>query len=168
MDPGGAITLSLTHSDTHACGRTRAYTHTYTHHISAWRDRWSERCLLYRLEFYELWLWLSDTLTDCCTVIVHACVWDPHRRCLGCTHCANTVAGTEGAHKVAAAQQHCREDSLRAVELIPDGLADSGHVRIQHHREQAGDVNRHTRHRARALPVVGWQRSVKLWIKPKR
>lgn len=80
----------------------------------------------------------------------------------GRTHRANAVAGTQGAHEVAAAQQHRREDSWRAVELIPDGLADSGHVRVQHHREQAGDVHRHARHRARALPGVGRQRSVKL------
>lgn len=78
------------------------------------------------------------------------------------THRADAVAGTQGAHEVAAAQQHCGEDGWRAVELVPDGLADGGHERVQHHREQAGHVHGHTRHRARALPGVGPQRSVKM------
>lgn len=87
--------------------------------------------------------------SDCIT-------WDPTPAVFGeRTHRANTVAGTQGAHEVAAAHQHGGEDIWRAVELIPDGLADDGHVRTQHHRQQAGDVHRHARHRARALPVVG-------------
>lgn len=109
-------------------------------------------------------IWHTDGLLPS-----YCITWDPHTGGVwGRTYCANTVASTQGAHKAASAQQHRREDSLRAVELIPDGLADSGHVRMQHHREQAGDINRHTRHRGRALPVVGRHRSIKLWIELQR
>lgn len=94
------------------------------------------------------------------------CHRDPHTHThtggvRGHTHRANAVAGAQGAHKVATASQHCTDDRLGAVELIPDGLAGHGHVRIQHHRQQAGDVNRHPGHCACTLPVVGRQRSVR-------
>lgn len=69
------------------------------------------------------------------------------------THGADAVAGAQGAREGAAALQRRADDRLGRVELVPDGLADRGHVREEHDREQAGDVHRHARHRAGALPA---------------
>lgn len=69
------------------------------------------------------------------------------------THGADAVACAQGAREGAAALQ-CRADNRRRrVELVPDGLADRRHVREEHDREKAGDVHRHARHRASALPA---------------
>lgn len=70
----------------------------------------------------------------------------------GRTHSADAVAGTQAADKGASALQHGIDAGLRGIELIPDGLAHSRHVRQQHHRQQAGDVHWHTGDRARTLP----------------
>lgn len=70
----------------------------------------------------------------------------------GGTHSADTVAGSQGARKCPTALQHGTDDSLRGVELIPDGLADCWHVWKQHHWEQAGNIDGHTGHGARTLP----------------
>lgn len=77
------------------------------------------------------------------------------------THGANAVAGAQGARESAAALQ-CRADNRRwRVELVPDGLADRGHVREEHDRDQAGDVHRNARHRAGTLPAGGAKNKVR-------
>jgi len=85
--------------------------------------------------------------TVCMCVCVCVCVPSS-----GYTHSANAVAGTQATHKGASALQHGIDAGWRGIELIPDGLADSWHVRQQHHWQQAGDIHRHPGDRARTLP----------------